>query len=239
MPPSISPPSRSGHKTGPGHPSEPILEEDDSEDGDMIGEEEALRILTAQKEALKGPISPFDAAHSDDEEQKHLACAKVLLARSSSDVPFLPEFPSLTQSRPGPGSSSREVMNRREGSVWQLGKIPRYTQATEPGSPPPAKKHQDGHHTPTVTFVLHTPPHHRQSPDATAPPEDDPRNTESDDEGKEVANPWGTIDGRAPSIYTTPAIAYRRFPWVSGLNAKSFISKITLSLETLETPPKS
>ncbi|KAJ3831364.1 hypothetical protein F5878DRAFT_667635 [Lentinula raphanica] len=36
-----------------------------------------------------------------------------------------------------------------------------------------------------------------------------------------MENPWGTVDGRAPSIYTTPAVE-GRFSWVAGLNAESF-----------------
>ncbi|KAJ3821332.1 hypothetical protein F5878DRAFT_689496 [Lentinula raphanica] len=169
----------------PEYRPEPVLEEDDSEDGSMVGEEEALRILTAQKEALNGPISPFDAAHSDDEEQRHLAHAKVLSTA---------EFPPL-----GREPSSSELTNQKE-----------------------AKKHQDENHLSTATYIPHTPSRHRRSPSVATPLENDPRNPGSDNEEEDTKNPWGTIDGRAPSIYTTPATAYGRFPWVSGLNAESF-----------------
>ncbi|KAJ3738242.1 hypothetical protein EV360DRAFT_76999 [Lentinula raphanica] len=175
------------------------LQEDDSEDGSMVGEEEALHILTAQKEALNGPISSFDAAHSDNEEQRHLARAKVLSTA---------EFPPL-----GREPSSSESTNQKEG-VWKLGKIPQYSRNMELESPPPAKKHQDENHLSTATYIPHTP--------SPTPLENDPRNSGSDNEEEDTKNPWGTIDGRAPSIYTTPATAYGRFPWVSGLNAESF-----------------
>ncbi|KAJ3768760.1 hypothetical protein FB446DRAFT_848199 [Lentinula raphanica] len=103
-----------------------------------------------------------------------------------------------------------------------MGKIPRYPRNTEADSPPPAKKHQDENHLPTATYLPQTPSRHRRSPSVATPLENKPRNASSDDEDEGTKNPWGTVDGRAPSIYTTPADTHGRFPWVSGLNADSF-----------------
>ncbi|KAJ3751593.1 hypothetical protein EV360DRAFT_89587 [Lentinula raphanica] len=155
-------------------------------------EEEALQVLQAQKASLRRPVSPFDGAHSSDEEH------------TSNPAPV-----------------------RRSLKEWKtLGRIPRYPPA-EPSFPPPAKIHQDNDRLPSPTYIPPTLTRPRKpmppvtpTTHGTQPPQ--PPNTREVPEKDNVPNPWGTVDGRAPGIYTTPASNEGRFPWVAGLDAELF-----------------
>ncbi|KAJ3765487.1 hypothetical protein FB446DRAFT_709416 [Lentinula raphanica] len=87
----------------PGDTDGLVSGDDDPEDFGMVGEEEALQILTTRKEALRRPLSPLDAAYSDEEEQRHLARAKAISA-TRPPGPLESGFPPLSVSRPGFGT---------------------------------------------------------------------------------------------------------------------------------------
>ncbi|KAJ3771152.1 hypothetical protein FB446DRAFT_804780 [Lentinula raphanica] len=161
----------------------------------MVDETEALKILAAQKESLRRPISPFDAAHSSDEERRHIARAETISKATSHPLPL--------GARPDPTRPSR---------------------INEPGSPPPAKKLKDNNYLSTISFVRTSTSRPRKTPTpAHSPPPHAPRSQHSprEEEEEEVSNPWGTVNGRAPAIYTTPSDE-GQFPWVSGLSLDSF-----------------
>ncbi|KAJ3963787.1 hypothetical protein EV361DRAFT_874550 [Lentinula raphanica] len=146
-----------------------ITEDDDEDEEDMVDETEALQILAAQKESLRRPISPFDAAHSSDKERRHIARAETISKATSHPLPL--------GARPDPTRPSR---------------------INEPGSPPPAKKLKDNNYLSTISFVRTSTSRPRKTPTpAHSPPPHAPRSQHSprEEEEEEVSNPWGTVNG--------------------------------------------
>ncbi|KAJ3831053.1 hypothetical protein F5878DRAFT_647983 [Lentinula raphanica] len=94
-------------------------------DGDVEAafEAESQRVIEGRKTSLHRPVSPFDGAHSSDEEIRHIVRASVLSSGGSR-----------VGSRVGTGSSHVN----QESIAWKLGKIPRLTRTDASHSPPPA-----------------------------------------------------------------------------------------------------